>query len=344
MLILVSMLMDAMRVLEEANLGAWVHPLPTADEGADVLVEVELDGLRRIFAATLKSRAPYPSEIARMEAFRSWLAQLGSPLLVAPYVSRPLAVELSESGWSWVDTTGNFDLRAPQLRAKQRLNSVPPKRLTSQLPQGPGALGITRFLINKWENDRPIGPEELSQIAHVTQPRATQVLTKLRELRLVRGKGRDWFPDREGLLDAFLGQYRGSGGSERRYFSLDPLLDVARQLTRLAEERDLQLKISADVGPDLIVPWRKPTHLIAYVSQPTMIDLDWVEARSSEDANVLLRLPADRSILQTRGIDQVDDEEIPLADPTQMIWDLHDLGGSDRSEAADNLRKWLFQK
>ncbi|MEA2589629.1 MAG: hypothetical protein QOH66_2556, partial [Actinomycetota bacterium] len=34
--------------------------------------------------------------------------------------------------------------------------------------------------------------------------------------------------------------------------------------------------------------------------------------------------------------------DVPLADPTQMIWDLHDLGGADRVEAAGVLREWLL--
>jgi len=35
---------------------------------------------------------------------------------------------------------------------------------------------------------------------------------------------------------------------------------------------------------------------------------------------------------------------IPLADPVQMIWDLHDLGGGDRAEAAGKLRQWLLER
>lgn len=33
-----------------------------------------------------------------------------------------------------------------------------------------------------------------------------------------------------------------------------------------------------------------------------------------------------------------------LADTTQMIWDLKDLGGSDREEAADKLGQWLLNR
>jgi hypothetical protein len=35
---------------------------------------------------------------------------------------------------------------------------------------------------------------------------------------------------------------------------------------------------------------------------------------------------------------------VPLADPVQQWWDLHDLGGEDRLEAADRLRRAIIEK
>lgn len=35
---------------------------------------------------------------------------------------------------------------------------------------------------------------------------------------------------------------------------------------------------------------------------------------------------------------------VPLADPIQQIWDLHDLGGEDRLEAADRLRQAVLDR
>lgn len=35
---------------------------------------------------------------------------------------------------------------------------------------------------------------------------------------------------------------------------------------------------------------------------------------------------------------------IPLVDPVQQIWDLHDLGGEDRAEAADRLRRAVLDR
>jgi hypothetical protein len=36
--------------------------------------------------------------------------------------------------------------------------------------------------------------------------------------------------------------------------------------------------------------------------------------------------------------------DVYMADPTQMIWDLQDLGGEDRLEAAGRLREWLLTR
>jgi hypothetical protein len=36
--------------------------------------------------------------------------------------------------------------------------------------------------------------------------------------------------------------------------------------------------------------------------------------------------------------------DVPLADPFQQIWDLEDLGGADRIEAAGRLREWLLAR
>lgn len=339
------MLMSVVQYLEAADLKVSVRRNQRRDGHPYALLKVELDGIKRLFAVEVKGRSPYPSDIAAMESLRTELGQSGRPLLIAPYFSGSLGSLLSRSGWSWADATGNFDLRAPQFRAKQRINNKPPKRTNARLPGGTGALGIIRFLINDWENSQAIGHEELSQIAGVTQPRATQVLKQLREAGVVEGQGRNWFPDRGGLLEAFLQQYPGPGGSERGFFTLYPLLDAARKLTEWAENRGVDLRISADVGPDLVVPWRRPTHLVAYLAEPpTLSPFDWVESRGASDANIVLRVPTDASIFLSHGLKGTDDERIPLADTTQMIWDLRHLGGSDRNEAAENLSKWLLRK
>ena len=41
---------------------------------------------------------------------------------------------------------------------------------------------------------------------------------------------------------------------------------------------------------------------------------------------------------------QLDEVEIPLADPIQMVWDLQDLGGAEREEAAGVMREWILNQ
>jgi hypothetical protein len=106
------------------------------------------------------------------------------------------------------------------------------------------------------------------------------------------------------------------------------------------------MAVSADVGPDLIVPWRRPSLLILYARHAIdPSDLDLTDAQGRHDANVIIRTPEDRSVFPSPVLaGQVQGNEVPLADPLQQIWDLQDLGGADRIEAAGRLREWLLER
>jgi hypothetical protein len=74
-------------------------------------------------------------------------------------------------------------------------------------------------------------------------------------------------------------------------------------------------------------------------------DLDLVDAQGAHDANVIVRVPEDRSVFPSPAFTaDVKGSTVSLADPTQMIWDLQDLGGADRLEAAGRLREWLLTR
>ena len=104
--------------------------------------------------------------------------------------------------------------------------------------------------------------------------------------------------------------------------------------------------VSADVGPDLILPWRRPSVVILYVEHDfDPSELDLVEAQGRHDANVVVRGPRDGSVFPRRQfVADFQGVEVPLADPSQLIWDLQDLGGADRFEAAGMLREWLLAR
>ena len=115
---------------------------------------------------------------------------------------------------------------------------------------------------------------------------------------------------------------------------------------RAARELKDRVVVSADVGPDLIRPWRRPSEVILYAQD--LVDaarLGLVQAHGRHDANVVVRMPTDRSVFPVPAlVAEVQGVEVGLADPSQMIWDLSDLGGADRSDAAAELRTWLLTR
>lgn len=351
MLILVVVLTDAVRWLREAGVEVQREDSPAgagrSSPRLDAVLGVSSGKVRVRFAAEEKGRAPYPNEIPNLERQRAALSEAGQPLLVVPFVPDAVGRVLVAAGWSWADAHGNFDLRAPNFVARQRRTTRGAKPKRRRLPQGSGSLAIIRALIRAGVGEDEAGAvSALAALARVTQPRASQVLRQLEELSLVKKTGRGrWRPDHEALLDRFLADYSGPGGSEEFLYSLDSPTDVAVKLARVGGPGN-PVVVSADVGPDVVIPWRRPTVVVVYAHKGIDAgDVGVVEAQGRDDANVIVRTPADRSVFPVPGFAaELHGVDMPLADPSQMIWDLQELGGADRLEGAGMLREWLLKR
>jgi len=348
-LMLLVVLMDVLSALQAV--GVTVHHVEREqrvhDLRVDAILDLRLGKARATFAVEEKRRAPYPNELPKLQPAQKSLAEVGTPMLVVPFVSEPLGTSLTQAGWSWADATGNFDLRSDHLVLRQRATATQPRPKPGRLPQGSGGLAIIRTLIGfpLGTNEEP-GATALANQVGVSQPRASQVLHRLLELNLVtRSPQGRWSPNREALLDRYLSEYRGPGGSEHYLSSLDPPNEVAARAAKHVDD-ERSLAVSADVGPDLLLAWRRPSVVILYVRQ--LLDLDrlrLVDAQGRPDANVIIRIPDDVSMFPTDLlVAEMGDVDVPLADPTQQIWDLHELGGTDRLEAAGRLREWLLNR
>ncbi len=312
----------------------------------DALIEISVNGGAARFAVEQRRRAPYPNEVPQLDIQLHKLADLGQPLLLAPYVPEPIGQSLTKAGWSWADEQGNFDVRGPGLLLRQRRTFSPPKHNRRQLPRGAGSWGVMRSLIAFGESEKEqASAAGLANQARVTPARASQVLSALADLDLVRRTERGrWCPDREALLDRFLAEYPGPRGSERYMYSLDPPLDAAFEIARRYPQDSFV--ISADVGPDLVAAWRRPSVVIVYVTKDFRVDrLGLVEGRHASEANLIVREPLDTSVFPVPSlIAEAKGVKLPLADVTQMIWDLEELGGADRLEAAGRLRAWSLTR
>lgn len=132
---------------------------------------------------------------------------------------------------------------------------------------------------------------------------------------------------------------------ESYWYSIKPLAEQARRLAALAGESRLDLAYSADLGPDLLVRSRHPTVAIVYVSDVLDVaNAGFVPAEGRADASVTLRWTDDVGLLSPAGSWIAEVDGFPLVDPCQQWWDLIDLGGGDRAEAADRLRAAILAR
>jgi DNA-binding transcriptional ArsR family regulator len=310
----------------------------------DAVMDISIGTVTGRFLIEQRHRAPYASEISRLRALREIFAEQGEPTLSAPFIHYALGESLTRSGWSWVDDQGNFDLRARGLVLRQRKSTEAPRAAYNQLPHGRGGLAIIRRLIFSQTDNKATNVASLAAQANVSQPRASQVLRQLEDLNLLDRKNKSgWRVDKAALIDSFLAEYPGPGGSERYFYTLDSPVDFSiRTSQRIAPDL---FAVSADVGPDFIAPWRSPSLVVIYgASKFSTNDLGLVEAVGRHDSNVIFRTPKDTSVFPSPPyLGALAGASIPLADPTQMLWDLTQLGGDDRLEAADHLREWLLR-
>lgn len=208
---------------------------------------------------------------------------------------------------------------------------------------GAGTAAIARVLIAA---DEPITGVAIAAAVGVSQPRASQVLKRLAEQAAVRATEDGYVGRPEKLLELCQRRARPSVVEPESYwYSRRPQLDQASRILSLASAAGVWIACSADLGPDLLVPWRHPTLTVVYAN--AALDLTnggFVPAEGRADASIIVRWTADRTLLLPAAPWPRSVDDIPLADPTQQWWDLLDLGGEDRREAADRLRDAIVDR
>jgi len=190
----------------------------------------------------------------------------------------------------------------------------------------------------------PMTQVELAALVGVSQPRISQVLSRLRTRSAVSVTDDGYAGQKANLLDLYLANHRPAFVSpEVGWYSVRPVREQIERVCAAASETSARVAVSADFAPDLLVPWRHPTLTAVYTDRPLdLTPVGFVRADGRVDATVLLRHTPDSTLLAAfepwpRVVD-----DIPLADPVQQIWDLQDLGGEDRHEAADRLRAGIL--
>ena len=207
---------------------------------------------------------------------------------------------------------------------------------------GAGTSAIARLLLAV---EAPLTQVAIAEAVAVTQPRASQVLKRLTAQGVVRsGSGGYVVTRRARLLDLYREKSRPTlVRPEEAWYGTADLLDQVHSTIEFASVAKAVISVSADVGPDLLIPWRHPTIAILYIT--ASLDLRavrLVRAEGRGDATLLVWTTNDQSLLKPFGRWPTNVEGIPLADPVQQWRDLLDLGGDDRGEAATRLRRAIL--
>lgn len=207
---------------------------------------------------------------------------------------------------------------------------------------GAGTAAIARLLIG---SDQPMTGVAIATAVGVTQPRASQVLKQFANRDAVRSTDAGYVGNRRRLFDLYRTRARPVLVQPETYwYSTRTAADQVNRVVDKAARDRTAIAASADFAPDLLVPWRHPTLTIVYVTKRvSLTESGFVRADGRADASLILRWTSDRSLVAPpRHLWPTEVGGVPLTDPVQQWWDLLDLGGQDRVEGADRLRKAIL--
>jgi hypothetical protein len=206
---------------------------------------------------------------------------------------------------------------------------------------GSGTAAVVRFLVAA---DHPMSGVAIARGVGVTQPRASQILKQLTALDALRTTSAGYVGRRARLMDLYADRARPAlMAPETVWYSTRTLIDQARRISAHVAKGDAAF--SADLGPDLLVPWRHPTVAIVYsAKQLDLAPVGFVPAEGRSDASVVARWTSDATLLCPSPGWPGSVEGLRLVDPVQQWADLVQLGGEDRREGAQRLRRAILDR
>ncbi len=138
---------------------------------------------------------------------------------------------------------------------------------------GPGTAADRRAL-DRRAKSAPMTQVALARAVGVSQPRASQVLKHFAEVHAASASPRGYRGRPARLLELYRDRARPHlAAPETFWFSTRPFdPDQAHRITDIARGEAIAVAFSADLGPDLLAPWRHPTLAIVYADRDLPLD------------------------------------------------------------------------
>lgn len=266
-------------------------------------------------------------------------------LLIVPSATDAVRAEVAAQGWSVIVVEGAAGPHGQIRLGPDRVvpvGSAQPAVQARPARPGPAPWG-TSTLLRRLLLGAAATQADLAARSGISQPRVSQVLKELSGEGLVErvvaaGTSRWSVTGWDALLGRWLSTYPGPGGIPTYWYGLDAPADQARAAVRqLTEAAGADAVVSGEVAADLLAPWRRPARAVVYARDGADLgDVELAPAGAAE-ATLELIVPADPGVWPAPPSEDFADAELPLADPLQVLWDLHRTAGVDAGEAADRL-------
>lgn len=263
--------------------------------------------------------------------------------------NRPLLVaETATDGVLGRARRGEFDLllaEPPMLAIAGTIYgeaAVPSPEPEARRPGKPAWIrwAVARFLL---VDPEPVRQQVIADSLGTSQQAVSQACRALGDLVRTSALGVH-APDRGRLLEHWLRNYPGPGGSEFGWYSLDGVIEQTERAVAAARRLDADPLVSGDVAADRLAPWKLPTRGLVYVSGPIDLGGDAFVPAPLEEATLITRVPRDPTVWALPDYEPAGGSGayVALADPALTLWDLRRGLNPDAEEAASHLTDFLI--
>lgn len=331
------------------------------DGQVDVLIELPGDSSPAQTLALEVKRYTRPLTPGAVTAAADrWAATGGRPagprrglLLIAPSATAETARRAADLGVSLIaldrrtgdGVHGHLALAPGDLLPLGEVPRIPAPGVRRTRAPATGELQIVKTLLLLGGRTQ----QELARWASVSQPRVSQVLKRLAERDLVRlspdqdgtTPRRTWtVVDWDRLLRHWTSGYPGPGGVTTYWYGLDaPVRQVRAALGVLGGA----VLVSGDVAADAIAPWARPAHATLYTDAGADLSAADLTPSPAADSTLALTVPGETGLWPFADhwwrVVHRDPAPggLPLADPLQVLHDVHRSPSVDADQAVDAL-------
>lgn len=326
-------------LLDDVPFARWMaveqQPLPGPTRAADLVVEIDTPGARRLLVLEVKTEG-LPRTLRRAgDALKTQLAQLPGTygVLGAPYISDRGRAVCRELGVGCVDLAGNALLAFDQVFIERRGNPNPaPVRRLQRSLFAPRSSRVLRVLLA--DPARRWYVRDLAGEAGISLAQTSKVKRLLLNQDFAREDRRAfWLAQPAELLQQWAQAYSYESNGVRYFYSMLSLADAEHGIAEECERGGMPYGLAMFSGASRVAPFAQYDRAFAFVDARPDEIANSLEMKSvPSGANVVLLRPYDDGVFY--GLQEF--EGVQVVSDIQLYLDLKSYKGRGE-EAADFL-------